>query len=48
MWGTAYDGPSVYVAEANPFHTPFTLSDKLPDVGGAWTALNPATGAIRW
>lgn len=47
-WGTAYDGKSIYVPNANPFFTPHTLADGTTTFGGTWAALDPATGAIQW
>ena len=53
LWGTAADGTRVYVAEGNSSDTPFTLRGSGPEAGrtckgGAWSALNPATGRILW
>jgi polyvinyl alcohol dehydrogenase (cytochrome) len=53
LWGTATDGTRIYVAEGNSTNTPFTLRGSGPEAGktckgGAWSALNPATGRILW
>lgn len=53
LWGTATDGTRIYVAEGNSSDTPFTLRGTGPEAGktckgGAWSALNPATGRILW
>jgi len=53
LWGTATDGTRIYVAEGNSSNTPFTLSGTGREAGqtckgGAWSALNPATGRILW
>jgi len=53
LWGTATDGTRIYVAEGNSSDTPFTLRGTGAEAGqtckgGAWSALNPATGRILW
>jgi polyvinyl alcohol dehydrogenase (cytochrome) len=48
QWGTAYDGRRIYVAEANSLHLPTTLPDGRVVTGGTWSALDPATGHLRW
>jgi polyvinyl alcohol dehydrogenase (cytochrome) len=53
LWGTATDGTRIYVAEGNSSDTPFTLRGTGREAGqtckgGAWSALNPATGDILW
>jgi polyvinyl alcohol dehydrogenase (cytochrome) len=53
LWGTATDGARIYVAEGNSGNTPFTLRGGGPEAGetctgGAWSAINPATGHILW
>jgi polyvinyl alcohol dehydrogenase (cytochrome) len=53
LWGTASDGTRIYVAEGNSSSTPFTLRGSGPEAGktckgGAWSALNPATGRLLW
>jgi polyvinyl alcohol dehydrogenase (cytochrome) len=53
LWGTATDGTRIYVAEGNSTDTPFTLRGSGREAGqtckgGAWSALNPATGHILW
>jgi polyvinyl alcohol dehydrogenase (cytochrome) len=53
LWGTATDGTRIYVAEGNSSNTPFTLRGSGSETGetckgGAWSALNPATGHILW
>jgi polyvinyl alcohol dehydrogenase (cytochrome) len=52
-FGTAVDDDRVYVAEGNSEQNPFTLQGAGPFAGmmvtsGAWSALNPTTGAILW
>ena len=49
MWGSATDGKTIYTAIANTFHQTYTLlpSDKTI-TGGAWVALEAATGKILW
>lgn len=52
-WGSAADGRRIYVAEANSGHVPFTVGGSgsyagQTATGGAWTALDPATGKILW
>jgi len=47
-WGSATDGARVYVAIANSAHQPYTLSSGATTTGGAWSALDAATGAILW
>jgi polyvinyl alcohol dehydrogenase (cytochrome) len=48
-WGSATDGSRVYAAVANWDHKPYTLfpSGEVTR-GGAWSALDAATGAILW
>ena len=53
LWGTATDGTRIYVAEGNSSNTQFTLRGSGAEAGetckgGAWSALNPATGRILW
>jgi polyvinyl alcohol dehydrogenase (cytochrome) len=53
LWGTATDSTRIYVAEGNSTNTPFTLRGSGREAGqtckgGAWSALNPATGHILW
>jgi polyvinyl alcohol dehydrogenase (cytochrome) len=49
MWGSATDGTRVYAAAANSFRAPFTLVPSGETTrGGAWSALDAATGAILW
>ncbi len=47
-WGSAYDGNSIYTAEADPFGVPYTINGDQSVVGGFWSALDPQTGAIKW
>lgn len=47
-WGSATDGQRIYVAIANSTHQPYTLVSGQTTTGGAWSALNAATGAIIW
>ncbi len=48
MWGTATDGTTIWVPDANPFHTSFTLTNGQSATGGAWSALSAASGQILW
>ncbi len=48
MWGTATDDQSIYVPEANVYNVPFTLVGGQRITNGAWSALNPLTGALEW
>lgn len=47
-WGTATDGKQIYVAIANSNHKPYPLIDGTMTTGGAWSALDAATGKIVW
>jgi len=49
QWGSATDGARIFAVAANSFRRPFTLfpSEKTTR-GGAWSALDAATGAILW
>jgi polyvinyl alcohol dehydrogenase (cytochrome) len=47
-WGTAYDGKSIYVPNANPFGASQMLPSGQTVHGGTWAALDPDTGAIQW
>jgi polyvinyl alcohol dehydrogenase (cytochrome) len=52
-FGTAVDRGRVFVAEGNSEQQPFTLQGAGPFAGqmvtsGAWSALDPRTGAILW
>ena len=50
-WGSAVDAGGIYVAELNGGATPFDLGPPANITGwqgGAWSALNPATGAFLW
>jgi polyvinyl alcohol dehydrogenase (cytochrome) len=47
-WGAAYDGHRLYVTLTNLDHVPFRLASGAIASGGAWTALDPATGKILW
>jgi len=48
MWGAATDGKTYYVGISNGFHEPYTLLAPTSAVvtGGAWSALDVATGTI--
>jgi polyvinyl alcohol dehydrogenase (cytochrome) len=53
LWGTATDGTRIYLANGNNGDIPFTLQGSGSEAGqtckgGAWSALNPATGHILW
>jgi polyvinyl alcohol dehydrogenase (cytochrome) len=48
QWGSATDGSRVYAAAANSFRRPFTLPSGETTRGGAWGALDAATGAVLW
>ena len=48
-WGTATDGQQIYVEDANTSHVNYKLMPSgQTTTGGAWTALDAATGAIKW
>jgi polyvinyl alcohol dehydrogenase (cytochrome) len=47
-WGGAYDGTRIYVTLTNLENVPFALPSGELTAGGAWTALDPTTGAILW
>lgn len=47
-WGSATDGTRVYVAIANSSHQQYVLKSGTTTTGGAWSALDAATGAILW
>jgi polyvinyl alcohol dehydrogenase (cytochrome) len=47
-WGTATDGQRIYVAIANSDGLPYTLVSGQKITGGAWSALDVATGKILW
>ena len=47
-WGSAADGTRIYVAIANLFGIPYTMSNGDTSYAGSWAALNPATGHIIW
>ncbi len=42
-WGSATDGKRIYVAIANPNHTPYAAG-----TAGSWSALDASTGEILW
>jgi polyvinyl alcohol dehydrogenase (cytochrome) len=49
QWGTATDGYRIYVASANSNNLPYTLEPSGEVItGGAWSALDLATGKILW
>ena len=48
-WGTATDGERIYVAISNSANLPYTLQPSGQRItGGAWSALDAATGKILW
>ncbi|MFP5207872.1 MAG: PQQ-binding-like beta-propeller repeat protein [Acidobacteriota bacterium] len=47
-WGTATDGTRIYVAIGNNGHKAYKLISGQTVTGGAWSALDPATGKILW
>ncbi len=52
-WGTAYDGTRIYASITNQHHLPYNLTERgvVTDqtvTGGAWSALDPASGEILW
>jgi polyvinyl alcohol dehydrogenase (cytochrome) len=47
-WGAAYDGQRLYVTLTNIEHVPFIMASGKIATGGAWSALDPATGRILW
>jgi len=49
MWGSATEASRVYVAVANSAHQTYTLVPSGEQTqGGAWSALDAATGTIIW
>jgi polyvinyl alcohol dehydrogenase (cytochrome) len=48
QWGTASDGTRIYAAVANSSHQSYVLQNGQTTTGGAWSALDPATGNILW
>ena len=48
MWGSAVDSKHIYVANVNSAHATWTLPSGAQITGGAFTALDPATGRIQW
>jgi polyvinyl alcohol dehydrogenase (cytochrome) len=48
MWGTAFDGQSIYAPESDFFGATWTLVGGQAISNGAWSALNPQTGALEW
>ncbi len=48
QWGTATDGQRIYTASANSQRARHTLTNGQVTTGGAWSALDPATGRILW
>jgi polyvinyl alcohol dehydrogenase (cytochrome) len=48
MWGTAWDAKRIYLAEADFFHTPYTLPNGTTITGSSYAALNPSNGQILW
>ncbi|GAC1534580.1 MAG: hypothetical protein NVS2B17_03810 [Candidatus Velthaea sp.] len=48
QWGSATDGDRVYIADANSYHRRYTLASGERTTGGAWSALDAATGRILW
>ena len=47
-WGTATDGTRIYVAITNAGHKPYQLIDGTTTTGGAWSALDAASGKLLW
>lgn len=47
-WGTATDGKHIFVSITNGGHKPYPLIDGSSTTGGAWSALDAATGKILW
>lgn len=48
QWGTATDGARIYVAVTNSEKAAYKLINGTSTTGGAWSALDPATGRILW
>ncbi len=48
QWGSAVDGSRVYTANANSEAKPWTLKDGTVTSAGGWSALDAATGVVRW
>ncbi|HEY6055083.1 MAG TPA: PQQ-binding-like beta-propeller repeat protein [Gaiellaceae bacterium] len=47
-WGSATDGKRIYIAEADPFGTPYTTVGGQTINYGSWAALDPASGKVLW
>jgi polyvinyl alcohol dehydrogenase (cytochrome) len=47
-WGSATDGKRIYAAVSNGAHKPYPLIDGSTTTGGAWSALDAATGRLLW
>lgn len=48
QWGSATDGERIYAAVNNSGGVPWQPLGSTPTTHGAWSALDPATGAILW
>jgi polyvinyl alcohol dehydrogenase (cytochrome) len=49
LWGTAFDGTSIYVPISNTGYLPYALQPGGAQLnGGSWAALNPSSGQIIW
>ena len=48
VWGTAYDGRSIYVPETDFSGMKWTLLGGPKINNGAWSAINPVTGTLEW
>ncbi len=53
MWGSAFDGQRIYVAESNFGRQTYNLTENgnlssQTTSGGSWAALDPETGKILW
>jgi polyvinyl alcohol dehydrogenase (cytochrome) len=48
QWGSAVDNSRVYTANANSNQVPWSLTDGSVTTQGVWTALDRATGQVRW
>jgi len=48
QWGSASDGSTIYTSNANSFSQPWTLPGNGLTYAGIFSAIDSATGAVRW